>query len=129
MTTVDPAPVLELSGIEKKHGVKATYFVQTKYVVDSVEAPMFEPQVFAMMSRLKKDGQEVASLGVSGTPELASTPLGTGVETSKNYRPEVGTHGRTGGATILGELHVSKTITRVVSPTPSKIARTISLKM
>lgn len=100
----------DFSALERERGVKATYFVQTKYVLDTVKAPFFDNRVLLLIERLYANGHEIASRGVAGTPDLDAFPMGTGAETMKNYRPQAGQYEKTEGGTLLGEFHVSKTL-------------------
>lgn len=100
----------DFSAIENQRGVRATYFIQTKYVLDKQDAPFYDASVYTLMAKLKRHGHEIASHGVSASPELDKFPLGTGVEKMRDYRPEVETYGKTYDGTLLGELHVSKTL-------------------
>lgn len=100
----------EFSRIEKQHGIKATYFVQTKYVLDAQTTPFLDNRLVVFLKRLSQDGHEIASHGVAAAPELESAPLGTGAETMKDYRPKLDRGGQASGITLMGELHVSKTL-------------------
>lgn len=102
--------VEDFSALEKERGVKATYFTQTKYVLDTVRAPFFDNRIQLLIEKLHASGHEIASRGVAGTPDLDTFPMGTGAETMKNYRPQAGQYEKTEGGTLLGELHVSKTL-------------------
>lgn len=94
---------------EKSQGIRATYFMQTKYVRDWNDETMLNDVAVSLLRKLRHElGMEVASHSVSHSRQFASFPLGSGDETYPAYRPFVRSLTQTVGGTVLGELRVSK---------------------
>jgi len=93
---------------EKSEGVKATYFIQTKYVKDWNDDIFFDEHGVSFVKRLGALGMEVASHSVSHSYAFGRFPLGTGDESYPTYRPFVKDRNTAFNGTVLGELRVSK---------------------
>ncbi len=93
---------------EASEGIEATYFVQAKYIEDFNDSIFFDEEGAEYLKTLKKLGMEIASHSVSHSLEFDNFPLGTGTESYPNYRPFVRNKEKTYGASIFGELRVSK---------------------
>jgi peptidoglycan/xylan/chitin deacetylase (PgdA/CDA1 family) len=91
-----------------REGVPATFFIQTKYYRDFQDEGFFNDRTLAAMDALVTAGMEIASHSVSHSDMYASVPLGDGNERYPAYQPRVKALGDTKGATILGELRVSR---------------------
>jgi peptidoglycan/xylan/chitin deacetylase (PgdA/CDA1 family) len=94
--------------LEKKNGVKGTYFVQTKYVRDWNDESFFNEGGAALTRQLSDAGMEIASHSVSHSLVFARFPLGDGQERYPAYVPFVKSKTETRDGTILGELRVSR---------------------
>lgn len=101
---------------ERSLGIPATYFLQTKYVKDYEDAAFFDARAMATMQKIAAMGHEVASHSVCHTPVFASLPLGDGLERFPDYHPFVQDRARTTGASIFGELRVSKYLIESMLP-------------
>ncbi len=99
---------LAYAAYERSRGLRATYFVQTKYVRDYNDRAFFDDRGVALLKRLAATGMEIASHTVAHSRAFLTFPMGTGVEAFPSYRPFVKDRQRTDGGTVLGELRVSK---------------------
>lgn len=101
--------VTEFSAWETAHALPATYFIQTKYMLDWEDWPFFDQKaVSALKLSLASPLFEVGSESVAHSGILAEDPLGSGQETYPSYRPLATSKTTDEGVTILGELRVSK---------------------
>jgi len=99
---------LPYSDFERSQGLRATYFIQTKYLRDYNDAVFLNDQGVARLRELAGRNIEVASHSVSHSRVFHRFPLGSGDEQYPSYRPVVIDAVTTRGGTILGELRVSK---------------------
>lgn len=118
----------------KARGVQGTFFVQTKYMKDYNDKVFFDDAAVADVKGLLARGQEVGSHTVAHSGAFEHTmPLGDGRERYPRYRPFVQTVDTVKGATILGELRVSKFLldrlagADVVSFRPGRLAYPFTL--
>jgi len=95
--------------LERVNGIKATYFMQTKYIRDYND-DVFMTRETAPMARALQDeeGMEVGSHTVSHSRVFKAFPLGDGREQYPDYRPFVQNQALTRGGSIFGETRVSK---------------------
>lgn len=89
-------------------GVSGTFFIQTKYMRDWNDAAFFDQAAAQRVSELVDRGMDVGSHTVAHTRELEHLDMGTGRERYPSYRPIITDDFHVTGATILGELRVSK---------------------
>lgn len=114
-------------------GVDGTFFIQTKYMRDWNDEPFFDQAAATVVSGLVDMGMDVGSHTVAHTRELEHLEMGTGRERYPRYRPIVTDDFHVEGATILGELRVSKwlleelTGAEVVSFRPGRLSYPFSL--
>jgi hypothetical protein len=93
---------------EHDEGIRATYFVQTKYVRDWNDEIFFSDEKVPVIEQLEKWGMEVGSHSVSHAVFFSDFPLRTGTEQYPGYRPAVKNESKTSRGTIFGELRVSR---------------------
>ena len=93
---------------ERQAGIRATYFLQAKYVSDASEKAFLNRENLPDFRRLAATGHEMASHSVAHSRQYAKFEMGNGRERYPRYRPRVEDAQRTVGGTILGELRVSK---------------------
>jgi hypothetical protein len=93
---------------ERSQGVRATYFVETKYIRDYNDIAFFNDRGVALMKTLDRWGMELGSHTVAHSRIFRTFPLGTGLEQFPAYRPFVKDLRTTNNGSILGELRVSK---------------------
>jgi len=93
---------------EKNQGIRATYFIQTKYIRDWNDEIFFTEDNTNVVTQLEQWGMEVASHSVSHAVKFSDFPMGSGEEQYPDYRPVVKARLQSEEGTILGELRVSK---------------------
>jgi len=98
---------LEWAAYERAQGLRATYFIQTKYVTDWEDKAFFDAAAVGEVRALDSLGMEIGSHSVAHARTFNTMPTGTGDERYPAYRPRVLAANRTEGATVLGELRVS----------------------
>ncbi len=96
-------------------GAPGTFFIQTKYFRDYFDQGFFNDTTLGLVRDLTASGMEIASHSVSHTDVFATVPLGTGDERYPGYQPRVLGEDDTRGATVLGELRVSRHLLEAVS--------------
>lgn len=101
---------------EKANDIKATYFIQTKYVRDWNDDIFFDEHGAAHTRTLASLGMEIASHSVSHSRVFSKFPLGDGKERYPEYVPFVKDKYATKDGTILGELRVSRFLLESVVP-------------
>ncbi|OFY51601.1 MAG: hypothetical protein A2X22_14450 [Bacteroidetes bacterium GWF2_49_14] len=94
--------------LERSNGIKATYYLQTKYIRDGQDESFFNYENIPYMIALKGMGAEIASHSVSHTPFFQFIPVGVGNEKYPDYQPYYVTNFSTFNETLLGEFQVSK---------------------
>ena len=99
---------VEYAKYEAEQGLRATYFVQTKYVRDWNDDVFFNLGSQAPLEKLKNLGMEIASHSVSHSRVFNQMVIGSGDERYPQYKPSVRDQEHTENATILGELRVSR---------------------
>jgi len=118
----------------KARDIRGTFYVQTKYMKDYNDKVFFDEAAVADVKGLLARGQEVGSHTVAHSGAFEHTmPLGNGRERYPRYRPFVETVDTVRGASILGELRVSKFLlerlagAQVVSFRPGRLAYPFTL--
>lgn len=99
---------LQYAKYEESHGLKATYFIQTKYVRDWSDDSFFNADGVNILKQLQGIGMEIASHSVAHSAQFNILPLGGGDERYPEYEPFVIDARHTKKATVLGELRVSR---------------------
>jgi len=99
---------LAYAEFEASVGVRATYFVQVKYLRDFNDTAFFNDTAPPILQRLRALGHELASHTVCHSKVFSRFPLGTGTERYPDYQPFVRTPILTIGGSVLGELRASK---------------------
>ncbi|MBI5800993.1 MAG: hypothetical protein HZA92_09765 [Verrucomicrobia bacterium] len=124
---------LAYAEFEASVGVRATYFMQVKYLRDFNDTAFFNDSAPPILQRLRALGHELASHTVCHSLNFAKFPLGTGTERYPDYQPFVRTPILTLGGTVLGELRASKFLLEqfggqeVVSFRPGNLSNPYSL--
>jgi hypothetical protein len=99
---------ISFARMELSKGIRATYFVQTKYVRDWNDEIFFDSSGVSYARRLDSLGMEIGSHSVAHSRQFGKLELGTGEEEYPSYQPFVMDRQNTEHATVLGELRVSK---------------------
>ncbi len=101
-------------------GATPTVFVWPHYVTDWLDKDFFnQTRVASVMRSIRAHGAEIGSHSVSHSPVFNRrdlVPLGTGAEAFPTYRPFVALREVTKGATVLGDLRVSKQLLQTFQP-------------
>lgn len=97
-------------------GIAATYFIQTKYVRDWNDDVFFNTNGVQRTRQLQTLGMEIASHSVAHSRVFSKLPLGTGAERYPAYEPFVKSRTETRGASVLGELRVSRYLLEANAP-------------
>jgi peptidoglycan/xylan/chitin deacetylase (PgdA/CDA1 family) len=93
---------LKFAALERKYGVRSTFFINTKYFTDENDIDYFNlPENLEAVRQLGRLGWDVGSHTVAHSRELASAPEGQPTVTRKGYDP-------LRGLTVWGEVKVSK---------------------
>ena len=90
--------------------VTPTVFVWTKVVTDWLDVAFFSDSgpFDDVMQKIKTQGAEIASQTVAHSPVFDKLPMGTGTESFPDYKPFVASRTVTTGASVLGEIRVSR---------------------
>ena len=99
---------LDYAQVEQETGVPATYFIQSKYIRDYNDDLFFDASSLPLIEDLVQLGAEIASHTVAHSNEFRYMPIGTGSEQYPDYQPFVQSFDTVRGASVLGELRVSK---------------------
>jgi len=101
------ANALTWADYERGQGIRATYFMQTKYVTDWEDKAFFDSVAVTQVRALDSLGMEIGSHSVAHARTFNTMPTGTGDERYPAYQPRIVAATTTEGATVLGELRVS----------------------
>ncbi len=113
---------IEYAKAEAEAGIKATYFVQPKYIRDHNDVAYFGKEAVEAVKKLNEMGMEIASHSISHSKQFAQFPLGSGSENYPDYRPFVRNQYETDGGTLFGELRVSKFLLECLCTSPPVIS-------
>jgi hypothetical protein len=101
---------------EKQAGIKATYFVQTKYIKDWNDDLFLNNLGAKCISHINALGMEISSHSVAHSYVYNNFPMGTGTERYPNYQPFVMERYKCYNGSILGELRVSRFLIQHFAP-------------
>jgi hypothetical protein len=102
------APGLDFARVEKANQSRSTFFIQTKYVDDAnSKAFLFAPNL-DILRQLKAGGSTVGSHSIIHSRGFNKFELGSGHETYPSYQPRGLGFDTASGATVFGEVRVSK---------------------
>jgi hypothetical protein len=102
------APAAEFARMEKKHNVSSTFFIQTKYVNDYNSHAFFFDTDLDYLKALPAFGASIGSHSIIHSRSFNHFELGSGTETFATYRPHATGFDTASGATVFGEVIVSK---------------------
>lgn len=102
------ANAIEYARLERAWGIRATYFIQTKYVRDWNDTAFFDATAVRHLRTLDSLDMEIASHSVAHAGAFNRISLGSGHEVYPSYWPRVTGAKTVDNATILGEVRVSK---------------------
>jgi hypothetical protein len=101
-------PALDFAAMEVKHHAESTFFIQTKYVSDANSVSFFFGKDLEDLRKLQSLGFSIGSHSVVHSRGFNKFELGTGTETLATYRPRGTGFDTATGATVFGEIRVSK---------------------
>ena len=101
------APGLDFARIEKANQASSTFFIQTKYVDDANSKAFFAPKI-DILRQLKTGGSTLGSHSIIHSRGFNRFELGSGHETYSSYQPRGLGFDSALGATVFGEVRVSK---------------------
>jgi hypothetical protein len=101
-------PGLDFAAMEERHHAKSTFFIQTKYVRDANSVPFFFGRDLDDLKKLRSLGFSIGSHSIIHSRGFNKFELGTGTETFAAYRPRGTGFDTATGATVFGEIRVSK---------------------
>ena len=99
---------VEYARAERAMGIRATYFIQAKYLNDWNDNAFFDQAAIGHLKSLDALGMQIASHTVAHSRAFNHLPIGSGEETYPTYQPRVTGETTVSGASVLGELRVSK---------------------
>lgn len=101
---------VDYARMENTHGIRTTYFIQTKYIHDYNDVSFFDDEGLNYIKQVNALGMEIASHSVSHSLQFHTFEMGDGHENYPDYRPRVASPKATYGGSLMGELRVSKFI-------------------
>jgi hypothetical protein len=101
-------PGLDFAQLEKKYGASSTFFIQTKYVSDANSKAFFFGKDLQTLIRLQTEGSSIGSHSIIHSRGFNKFELGDGGETFSTYQPRGTGFESSSGATVFGEVRVSK---------------------
>ena len=104
------APALDFARMEKAHHAASTFFIQTKYVSDYNSNAFFFGDDLNDLKELYRQGFSIGSHSVIHSRGFNHFDLGTGTETFPSYQPRGTGFESATGATVFGEVRVSKAL-------------------
>jgi hypothetical protein len=102
------APGLDFARVEKANQASSTFFIQTKYVDDANSKAFFFAPEIDMLQQLKAGGSTLGSHSIIHSRGFNKFELGSGHETYPSYQPRGLGFDTASGATVFGEVRVSK---------------------
>jgi hypothetical protein len=110
----------------RKVGAQSTVFIPTHFTEDWLDSAFFpfpgtdpnDDQLATTRSiqSMEANGAEIGSHSVAHSPVFNKLPMGKGDETVANYKPFVRSKTETDGATVTGELRVSRQLLTQFAP-------------
>jgi hypothetical protein len=104
------APGLDFARIEKANGANSTFFIQTKYVDDANSKSFFFEPNLETLRQLKSGGSTIGSHSIIHSRGFNKFDLGSGHEIYPTYQPRGLGFDTASGATVFGEVRVSKAL-------------------
>lgn len=101
-------PALDFARMEQNHGTRSTFFIQTKYVSDANSKAFFFGNDLEDLKQLYAGGSSIGSHSIIHSRGFNKFQAGSGAETFKTYQPRGTGFDSSTGATVFGEVRVSK---------------------
>ena len=104
------SPCLDFVRMEKANQANSTFFIQTKYVDDANSKGFFSEPNLGTLRQLKSAGSTVGSHSIIHSRGFNKFVLGSGQEIYPSYQPRGLGFDTASGATVFGEVRVSKAL-------------------
>lgn len=101
-------PALKFAEMETRRHVKSSFLIQTKYVSDANSVSFFYGKDLEDLKQLYEQGFTIGSHSIIHSRAFNTFDLGTGTETLATYRPKGTSLTTAAGATVMGEVRVSR---------------------
>jgi hypothetical protein len=101
-------PALDFARMETGHGTSSTFFIQTKYVSDANSKAFFFGKDLGDLRQIGEMGFSIGSHSIIHSRGFNKFQLGNGEETFPKYQPRGTGFESSTGATVFGEVRVSK---------------------
>lgn len=101
-------PALSFANAESRLQTRSTFFIQAKYVSDANSHSFFFGNSVAIIRRLASSGDSIGSHSIIHSRGFNKFELGTGGETFPAYQPRGTGFDTATGASVFGEVRVSK---------------------
>jgi len=101
-------PALDFVQMESRHGAFSTFFIQAKYVSDANSKAFFFGKDLDALRRISAQGFSIGSHSIIHSRGFNKFVLGSGEETFPAYQPRGTGFESSTGATVFGEVRVSK---------------------
>jgi hypothetical protein len=101
-------PALAFASAESRLQTHSTFFIQTKYVSDANSRSFFFGNSLAVLRHLTSSGNSIGSHSIIHSRGFNKFELGTGAESFPVYQPRGTGFDTATGATVFGEVRVSK---------------------
>jgi hypothetical protein len=101
-------PMLDYARMETEHGVRSLFFIQMKYVNDFNGRGYLTPSSLEVLRQIHAEGFPMGTHSIIHSRAFNRFDLGSGAETYVSYQPRgTGANSAT-GATVFGEVRVSR---------------------
>jgi hypothetical protein len=104
------AQMLDYARMESAHHARSTFFIQTKYVSDANSVSFFFGQDLDYLGKVSAMGATIGSHSVIHSRGFNAFNLGDGAEAFPAYQPRGTGFDSATGATVFGEVRVSKSL-------------------
>jgi hypothetical protein len=104
------APAADFARLEKEAHASSTFFIQTKYLSDANSMSFFQGANLDRLRDLAAQGFSIGSHSIMHARGFNAFDLGPGSETFATYRPRALSADKAEGATVFGEVRVSKSL-------------------
>lgn len=101
-------PALDFARMECRNGAFSTFFIQTKYVSDANSKAFFFGRDLDDLRQISAQGFSIGSHSIIHSRGFNRFALGSGEETFPRYQPRGTGFEASTGATVFGEVRVSK---------------------
>lgn len=108
--SVGVGPTVDYVKAASNRKITPTVFVWTKITTDWLDVAFFSDSgpFDQVMQTITGMGAEIAGHTVAHSPIFDKLPMGTGTESAPDYQPNVASKTVTNGASVLGEIRVSR---------------------